>query len=44
MAALAEKSLNKLSKTDLLAVAVNLQDKMETMRSNPNEKVKGYLC
>ena len=43
MAALAEKSLNKLSKTDLLAVAVNLQDKMETMRSNPNEKVKGYL-
>ena len=39
MAALAEESLNKLSKTDLVALAVNLQDKMETMKSNLNEKV-----
>ena len=39
MAALTEESLNKLSKTDLLALAVNLQDKMETMKSNLNEKV-----
>ena len=39
MAALTEESLNKLSKTDLVAFAVNLQDKMETMKSNLNEKV-----
>ena len=39
MVALTEESLNKLSKTDLVAVAVNLQDKMETMKNNPNEKV-----
>ena len=39
MAALTEESLNKLSKTDLVALAVNLQDKMETMKSNLNEKV-----
>ena len=29
----------KLSKTDLVPLAVNLQDKMETMKSNLNEKV-----
>ena len=28
-----------LSKTDLVALVVNLQDKMETMKSNVNEKV-----
>ena len=39
MAALTEESLNKLSKKDLVALAVNLQDKMETMKSNLNEKV-----
>ena len=39
MAALTEESLNKLSKTDLVTLAVNLQDKMETMKSNLNEKV-----
>ena len=39
MAALTEESLNKLSKTDLVALAVNLQHKMETMESNLNEKV-----
>ena len=39
MAALTEESLNKLSKTDLVALAVNLQDKMETMKSNLNETV-----
>ena len=39
MAALTEESLNKLSKTDLVEFAVNLQDKMETMKSNRNEKV-----
>ena len=39
MAALTEESLNKLSKTDLVALAVNQQDKMETMKSNLNEKV-----
>ena len=39
MAALTEESLNKLSKTDLVALAVNLQDKMETMKRNLNEKV-----
>ena len=39
MAALTEESLNKLSKTDLVEFAVNLQDKMETMKSNWNEKV-----
>ena len=39
MAALTEESLNKLGKTDLVALAVNLQDKMETMKSNLNEKV-----
>ena len=38
MAALTEESLNKLSKTNLVALAVNLQDKMETMKSNLNEK------
>ena len=30
---------NKLLKTDLLSLVVNLQDKMETMKSNLNEKV-----
>ena len=39
MSALTEESLNKLSKTDLVTLAVNLQDKMETMKSNLNEKV-----
>ena len=39
MVALIEESLNKLSKTDLVALAVNLQDKMESMKSNLNEKV-----
>ena len=38
MAALTEESLNKLSKTDLVALAVNLQDKMKTIKSNLNEK------
>ena len=36
MAALIE---NKLLKTDLLSLVVNLQDKMETMKSKLNEKV-----
>ena len=39
MAALTEESLNKLNKTDLVTLVVNLQDKMETMKSNLNEKV-----
>ena len=39
MVALIEESLNKLSKTDLVALAVNLQDKMESMKSNLNENV-----
>ena len=39
MAVLTEESLNKLSKTDLVALVVNLQDKMETMKINLNEKV-----
>ena len=39
MAALTEESLNKLSKRDLVALAVNLQDKMETMKSNLNGTV-----
>ena len=39
MAALTEESLNKLSKTDLVALVVNLQDKTENMKSNVNEKV-----
>ena len=39
MASLTEESLNKLSKTDLVALAVNQQDKVETMKSNLNEKV-----
>ena len=34
MAALTEESLNKLRKTDLEALALNMQDKMETMKSN----------
>ena len=39
MSALTEESLNKSSKTDLVALVVNLQDKMETMKSNLNETV-----
>ena len=39
MATLTGESLDKFSKTDLMALAVNLQDKMETMASNLNEKV-----
>ena len=39
MAALTEESLNKLSKTDLAALVVNLQDKMETMKINLNKKI-----
>ena len=37
MSALTEESLNRLSKTDLVTLAVNLQDKIETMKSNLNE-------
>ena len=33
MAALTEESLNKLSKNHLVALAVNLQDEMENMKS-----------
>ena len=39
MAALTEESLKKLSRTDLVAFVVNRQDKVETMKSNLNEKV-----
>ena len=39
MAALTEESVNKLSKTDLLALVVNLQDKMQTMKNNLNYRV-----
>ena len=39
MAALTEESLNKFSKTDLAALVVNLQDKMETMKINLNMKI-----
>ena len=39
MTVLTEDSLNKLSKTDLVALVVNLQDKKKTMTSNLNEKV-----
>ena len=39
MAALTEESSKKLSRTDLVAFVVNLQDKVETMKSNLNEKV-----
>ena len=39
MAALTEEYLNKLSKTDILALAFSLQDKMEGMKSNLTEKV-----
>ena len=39
MAALTGKYFNKLSKTDLVTLAVSLKDKMETMKSNLNEKV-----
>ena len=39
MATLTKESLKKLSKTDLVTLAVNPQDKMETMKSNLNEKV-----
>ena len=39
MAAVTGESLNKLSKTDLVALVINLQDKMETMKSHLNEKV-----
>ena len=39
MAAVTGESLNKLSKADLVALVVNLQDKMETMKSHLNEKV-----
>ena len=39
VAALTEESLNKLSKTNLVRLAVNPQDKMEIMRSKLNEKV-----
>ena len=40
MAALTEESLNKHSKTDLVALAVNLQVEMETMKSNLTEEVQ----
>ena len=39
MAALTDESFNKFSKTDLVTLVVNLQDKMETMKSNLNEEV-----
>ena len=39
MAALTEESVNKLSKTDLLTLVVNLQDKMQTMKNNLNYRV-----
>ena len=39
MAGLTEESLNKLRKKDLVALAVNPEDKMENMKSNLNEKV-----
>ena len=39
MSALIEESLNKFSKTDLAALVVNLQDKMETMKINLNMKI-----
>ena len=39
MAALTEESSKKLIRTDLVAFVVNLQDKVETMKSNLNEKV-----
>ena len=39
MAALTEESLKKLSKTNLVTFAVNLEDKMGTIKSNLNEKV-----
>ena len=38
-----EESLKKLSKTDLVVLEVNLQDKMETMKSNLNEKVSNHI-
>ena len=38
MATLTEESSTKLSKTDLVALAVNLQYKMETLKGNLNEK------
>ena len=34
MAALTEESLNKLSKTDLVALVVNLQSKMDLVNSD----------
>ena len=39
MAVLTEESLNKLSKTDLVTLLCNMQNKMETMRSNLNDEV-----
>ena len=39
MATLTEKSLNKLNKTNSVALAVNLEDEMETIKNNLNEKV-----
>ena len=39
MAALTEEYLSKLSKADLVALAVNLQDKMKTTKSNLNENL-----
>ena len=39
MAALTEESLNKLNKIDLVVLTVNLRDKVETAKSNLNEKV-----
>ena len=40
MVALTEESLNKFSKIDLVALPVNLQDKMETKKSNLTEEVQ----
>ena len=38
MVTLTEESSTKLSKTDLVALAVNTQYKMETLKGNLNEK------
>ena len=38
-----DESLKKLSKTDFVVLEVNLQDKMETMKSNLNEKVSNHI-
>ena len=39
VATLIDESLNKLSKADLVTLVVNLQDKMEPIKSNVTEEV-----